>query len=279
MKKFMYQALLLISLTYQHHTARADNASKHYVVNLTGRTLLFNFYRKAIIGKDNVWNGSAIVGPMLIGGKNVKNAADYFTASLLPEPIRMWETICFQMTINACKLNSSTSKDTSIKGITIPVPGYSLTPNDYKVELQGNQLIVKKLSSYRGLPITGGKEQQWPSAQDLTVSSMTSEQKLAYRQKQIQDLTASIASLNKEIKKYRKAGDLTKLNNRKRMRANKEHDIKRFTLEITNLQNQINVPATPVAKIEDNVVNLDEKIDVDTTENTSEDQELYQDEA
>ena len=169
-------------------TTASNAASTHYIINLTGRTIILNFYRKGAFTNKTVWYDARTFGPLIWAGKATTNIIDTLNYQLLPTPIDMHTNTCFKVTVDAFKFNSSKLKDKSIKGASMPTPATSVTPNDFQITLDGDQLIVTELDTCMGIKIPHAQKKQWPSAEDIAVSRMTPQDKIITLQKQDLDL-------------------------------------------------------------------------------------------
>jgi len=238
--------------------AASKAASTHYIINLTGRTIILNFYAKNPFTGKSTWYDAKTFGPLIWAGKGTTNLLDTLNYQLLPTPIDMHTNTCFNVTVDAFKFDSSKLKDPKIHGTYMPTPATSPTPNDFKVTLDGDQLVITQLDTCMGIKISGAEKKQWPSAEDIRVSRLTPAEKITTLQQKNMDMQNDIKKLKKAIKK---TSNITKKNNRRKMITNKKERIKKNEKTIAKLQAEIAAspaqnasaqtttpaPATPVA--------------------------------
>lgn len=210
--------------------------STHYIINLTGRTIILNFYQKSIFTGESTFYDSSIFGPLAWTGKSTTNIFDTLNMQLVPSPIDMHTNSCFKVTVDAFSLTDSKLKDPSISGTSMPTPATSPTPNDIMITLEGKQLVITQLDTCMGIKIPGGSRKQWPSEEDVRISNMTQQEKLTSLLAQNEHLNGDISDLERAI---RKTSNLVKKNNRKKMIANKKELIKKNEKTIVKLQAEI----------------------------------------
>lgn len=281
MKKMILFLILCAFINVDAKSSKSSTKnSGHYIINLTGKVLALNFYAKNPFTKKRTWVALETVSPLLFGGAQPANFIDTLNASVLPKPTDMHPLMCYEVTfdiVNTDPKGFSTKdilkyKDSSYKGVSMPTPSISLIPNDYKVELQGKQIVVTRLNTSAGIPIPGTKKsdtKQWPSKEEVDLVNMSAADKLAFLEKEVSNLQGSIEKLNKEIKKYRKNHAITKMNNRKKMRDEKEKLIKKYNKQITDLRAQIAHPTSDASVEENTDTSLsDDTSDIDDTLDT-----------
>ncbi len=252
----------------------SNAAATHYIINLTGRTIILNFYRKGLLEDKSIWYDAKTFGPLILAGKSTTNIFDTLNYQLLPTPIDMHTNTCFKVTVDAFKFNDNKLKDPKIHGTSMPTPATSATPNDFKVTLEGDQLVITQLDTCMGIKISGAEKKQWPSAQDVAIANMSPADKLVIFQQQNIDLQNNIKKLESEIAK---TSNLVKKNNRKKMIANKKEKIKKNEKTIAKLQAEIlaananqSTSATPTASNDATIPQTPEDIinDANTTQNS-----------
>ena len=239
------------SSNYRSNSYRSNNNrndSGHYIFNLTGRNVRFNFYTKRL---DTMFVGYEIVHPLLLGGNSPDGALPLITANLLPKKIDMHTLSSSYVKAKVLDLGGINNK---IKSCKFPTPSLgNLFPHDYKITLEDDQLVVTLLNTSRGIPIAGKRQtklQQWPSVEDIAIMKMPPQEKIVAYQQQNVELQKDIDKLDKEIKSMRdkngviKAGMLTKINNRKAMRATKDSKIKANNRKIAHIQKQLSNPTS-----------------------------------
>jgi hypothetical protein len=224
------------SMAINAAAAVSKAASSHYIINLTGRTILLNFYAKNPFNGKSTWYSSDTFGPLIIAGKSTTNILDTLNYQLLPSAIDMHTNTSFKVTVDAFKFNDKKAKDPKIHGTSMPTPATSPTPNDFRVTLDGDQLVITKLDTCMGIKIKGATKEQWPSAENIKFSRMTPAEKIPALQQKNIDLGKEITKLKKQIKKE---SNLTKINNRKKMIANKKERIKKNEGTIKKIQAEI----------------------------------------
>ena len=243
-RKKMKKKLLLASYLL---TQFLNLNAMHYVFNLTGKTLQFNFYAKdPFTGKTKLFN-SQILGPIILAGKSPDNFIETISTSMLPKKINMNPVTCFKVTIHVLDMKNSKFK---IKSLSMPTPGTSLSqPADFSIELKDKQLIAKQLTTSGGIPILGAKKsalKQWPSDRELARQKMSPQERIDDISEENKKIEARLEQLKKEIQKMHdkrgniKFGMLTKVNNRHKMVQNKKDKLKANQKEIAKLQAQIN---------------------------------------
>lgn len=236
---FLLTYVLDLSANNSHYST-----AQHYIINLTGRTVMMKFYAKnPLTGKDFVMDLS-VVQPLLIGGKVPASFPDNIGISLLPSPVDMHPMTSHNVKFEVMTLNSTTLKDSSFQSISMPSPNNVLIPHDFKITLDGNQLVVTQLNTSALLPIPGAKKseiKQWPSVDQLALNHMSPQDKLKYLQDQNNSLQNSIKKWKKEIKKY---VNPVKISNRKKSIRNAENQIDSNNKQIAQLQAQIATVST-----------------------------------
>lgn len=281
---FMIVSIILSSqITLTKYVNNSNNANgKNYIANLTGRTVILNFYAKNLLTKKTTWFDAKTFGPLLIKGKSPANTVDTLTSTLLPPPIDMHAATCYKIRINAFKINSHKLKDKKIKGCTIPTPSVAFIPRDYKITLQGDQIVVKEMNTRSGIPIPGLKKssmRQWPSEKELLILKMTPEEKIAYYKQAIEGLHNDIKELTNKIQRMHdkngniKPGKLTQVNNRHKMITNKKEKIKSYSSRIDNLNKNLAKSKEKNANTIDNADTIDQETDEDLDSQENELQE------
>jgi len=239
----MKEKLLLLILLF----SSAIISTKSYVINMTGRTILLNFYSGRMTG--HMFAGYEILGPW-IGGKSPNDVMAGLTTTLLPKAIDMRIMTSSEITVSAFKLGSNKSKDKSIKGTKFPTPSKTeVLARDYMITLKtvtttdGDKqiLVVQRLNTSAGIPMDSKDAiKQWPSEKEITRMGMTLEEKIADLKAENEKLHNDIKNLNKKIKHMQKKGSpIGKINNRKEMRSKKHKKIDSNEKAIKKLEKQI----------------------------------------
>ncbi len=245
MKKLLL-LLLFCQLNLFGKTSSSNNSSsatKNYIVNLTGRTIILNFYAKNPLTGKSTFYDSKIFGPLLIAGKSPNNFTDTFTASLTPPQIDMHPNMCFKVTVDAFSINNDKLKDNKIKGTSMPTPAYSVIPNDFQISLDQDQLIITQLPTSKGINF-GGNTKQWPSKEDLAIKKMTRADQIIALEEQNKGLQNQRDERTKEIQKMHdknrniKPGMLIKVNNRHKLIKNINEKIEKNNKTIAQLKDQ-----------------------------------------
>lgn len=241
-------------------SSKSKNDSGSYMLNMTGKTIVITFYAKNPITKKRTWFGTKQVKPFALG-KQGENLTDTFNSTMLPEKIDLHPLTCYEMRIDA--LNSDIERymgkdilkyiDKNFKNVSMPTPSPSFVSRDYRIELNGKQIVVTRYNTFGGIPIPGTKRsetKQWPSKSYLDIQNMNPQQQVVALKAQIEHLKGDIKNLDKEIKKYRGKNLITKMNNRKKMRDEKRKLVRKYEEKITKLQKAIDA-APPIATCED----------------------------
>ena len=267
-----------------HNRNNNDDDGTNYVLNLTGKNIRLNFYAKMFGGKT--WVGVELVDPLLFFGKTPSDFLSTITAKMLPEKIDMHISSSSYITVSVVDLKGKNGINHNIKGCKFPTPSMgNILKHDYKITLEGKQLVVTKLNTFSGIPIPKKRQnnlQQWPSKFQMAMLNMAPPEKIIALKDQNTSLEKGIKNLEKEIKGMRfsdgsiKPGKTAQLNNRKKMRDDKKELIKSNNKKIAKLQKEIasSTSDTPVVlnpeEAEISNDSEDETVDEDEPENSVE---------
>lgn len=279
MKKLLLLSILLLSVahtqaksyssrssssrsSYGRSSSRSSskNDSGSYMLNMTGKTIVITFYAKNPITKKRTWFGTKQVKPFFLG-KQGENFTDTMSSTMLPERVDLHPLTCYEMRIDA--LNSDIERymgkdilkyiDKSFKNVSLPTPAVGNVSRDYRIELQGKQIVVTRYNTFGGIPIPGTKRsdtRQWPSKDYVAILNMNPQEQVVAFKAQIEHLKKDIVSIDKEIKKYRKKSLTAQMNNRKKMRDEKRKLMSKYEDKVEKLQKAIDA-APPIATCQD----------------------------
>ncbi len=235
-----------LCLFSKYNSSNNDDDGTNYVLNLTGKNIRLNFYAKMF---HTTWVGVELVDPLIFGGKSPDDFLSTITAKLLPEKINMHISTSSYITVSVVDLKGKNGVNHNIKGCKFPTPSMgNFLAHDYKITLEGKQLVVTKLNTFSGIPIPKTRQTnlpQWPSKFQMAMLNMSPPEKIVALQDQNTSLEKSIKNLEKEIKGMRnsdgsiKFGKTSQLNNRKKMRDDKKELIKSNNKKIAKLQKEI----------------------------------------
>lgn len=223
-------------------SSAASSASRHYIINMTGRDIKLDFYMDSKeLGKH--WISMNVFGPLALAGKSPDDFLATITATILPPAIDMHIYSCSEVTVHAFKLGSKNAVDKKIKGVKMPVPALSVAPNDFEIILDGDQLVIKRLNTVAGVPIPGTNKsniQRWPAKPD-TAAAVETVASAASPADQMAALASENGSLNAEIKKLQSEINSLSTKDDKKKIASRKKTIHNDQVQIQANNDKINM--------------------------------------